>query len=213
MVLNHIVKVIGTISRLKRASRGRIPARVLEAFDAYLAIGGVVKVQDEPFSIVYPNRQRLDYLVRENDNKIAYLDGQTTRWRSHLDEASATRQGFARFLDPVYIRHAINSAFSGEYREAVRIVNPPVHLMGDASYRRMMRMFVSSADYRERLKEARTSPLGKKSGSITDFAEKTLTFKKKTMGARVTRIKGERAIFEKRAQSLSVIRDYLARAG
>ncbi|MBI1973323.1 hypothetical protein HYS54_00775 [Candidatus Micrarchaeota archaeon] len=205
------MRVIGTISKLKRSAKGKLSQRVLDAFKVYLETGGVVKLQESPFEIVYPTRQRLDYLIDENGRKMAYLDSETGKWQKHIGEVSATRQGFGRFFDPVYLRHVINSAVDPSYREAVRVVNPPVHLIGDARYRRMMRMFVSSSDYRDRLKEARTSMLGRKRDSVTETAEKIVAFKKKTMNARVSRIRGERAIFEKRAQSLSVIRDYLSK--
>ncbi|MBI4214503.1 hypothetical protein HY546_00765 [archaeon] len=205
------MKVIGTISKLKKTARGKLPQRVLDAFEIYLAAGGIAKVQESPFTILYPTPLRLSYLIKENDSKRNYLGGEARKWNKHIDETSSTRSGVKRFFDPVYLRHVVNSALSGEYREAVRVVKPPVQLIGDSRYRRMMRMFVASADYRERLKEARTSPLGRRRDSLSESAEKLMAFKKKTMGARVSRIRGELAIFEKRAQALQVIRDFLAK--
>ena len=178
------------------------------AIETYLDMGGVLKVDDGLIpKLVYPSRARLNYQLDDTKRKKGYVDTQIRnlerKKRSYLANNFFT--SVSRFVDPLYWEHTYRLNTDKDYKKSVNIVQPPVDLLRDVKWRKTVKMFVKSPDYRERLKEARTSIIGKKRRSINETAHHSLDENRKTIDNRLNGLREDREKFYKRINSLTTL--------
>jgi hypothetical protein len=185
-----------------------------EAVKIYLSTGGLLKMDHssakEP-RILYPDARRINAQLRDIEHKKEYYAEQLRFWERtdrSLNSGSIV-SGMQAIADPLYWEHLVKFAVSQDYKKAFKTVQPPIDKMRDRKWRRMMRMFLRSPEYRERLVEARTSILGRKRGPIRKTAEKADTFKKEVVAERIAKLRKERDTLVRKGKALKVLLEWV----
>lgn len=178
-----------------------------EVLKDYLSTGGLLKVDrsdpDKP-RILYPDRRRLTAQLGELRKRREHLEAKISHWEAAQKEKAETlSKKVSLVLDPLYWEHIVRSGIDASYRNAVRVVDPPVRMMREAKWRKPMEMFVHSAEYRERLKEARTSLLGESRGTMREDAEKSVGFEEEVIGNRLEKLRKELDNYVKKESALA----------
>lgn len=179
-----------------------------EAVETYLDMGGILKVENgiSPM-LVYPGKGRLQSQKADMKRRKNYFDVQIRNLerRKQIYTASDFFSSLSRFGDPLYWEHIARFNMDQGYKETTLLVDPPVNRMRDARWRKMMRMYVKNQEYRERLKEARTSIIGKKRESTNETAHRSREGNRKTIDNRLNGLKEDRDRFHKRIRALNIL--------
>ncbi|RLG21976.1 hypothetical protein DRN74_01020 [Candidatus Micrarchaeota archaeon] len=205
------MRIIGSASEYKKyvAEEWRKRNQDLDkAITTYLEMGGVLKLNGQDNTeLIYPNKRRILYQIEEIKKKRTYIDKQL-RFFERKRRSFITNNFFtnaSRFIDPLYWQHILKINLDKEYRKSVDIVDPPITLMRDKKWRKMIKMFVNNAEYRERLKEARTSIIGKRRSSVRENAEKSIRNNIEAIDARIKQLREERRKFSRRLRALNTL--------
>ena len=179
----------------------------------YLSTGGLLKVdRSNPRKprILYPDRRRLTAQLDDLQKRRKNLEAKISHWEeAQRRKAETLSKKVSLVLDPLYWEHILRSGIDAGYREAVRVVDPPVKMMREAKWRKPMEMFVRSADYRERLKEARTSLLGESRGTMREDAEKSDGFEEEVIGNRLEKLRKELENYVKKESVLAGLLEFV----
>lgn len=212
------IQVVGTYSEFKkfipRGKKKEFDPRLSEAVQVYLRYGGVLKMEKEwPLKFIYPGKVRLQHQLEDTERKQKYIGTQLVHWKKTLKtmDSNPLVDGVRKLTDTLYWKHFIKSKINKDYSEAVRIVDPPINMMRDPKYRKMMQLFLASPEYRERLKEARTSALGKNRSSIKESAQRTFDSKYSTIESRINKLSDEKEIFDEKCDALKVLLNFTTR--
>jgi hypothetical protein len=165
------------------------------AIKIYLNTGGVLKVEKKkPLKIIYPNKNRLKNLLIKTEKKESYLESQISFCRNEVNKMTADSviTQVTKVVNPTYWQHLIQLGIDGKYRKDFEVVNLPMEMMHVPRYKKIIEMFITNPEYRERLIEARTSSLGKLRQSIKESAHKAEDFKKDTVNFRAKKLEREK---------------------
>lgn len=199
--------VLGRFSDFKKITQENNFSRE-KAVEKYLADGGVLKF--EGHKLIYPDRARIQRQLDSVSKKRDYLNGliKELEKRQSAHEYDSTFKVFGRVFDPLYWEHMYKMHSNDEYKNSFEKVQPPIERMKDVRWRGVVKMFVQSEDYRERLVEAKTGIIGKNSGTIRDSVEKTLDSNRKMMQSRLDKLKKEKKIFDERVKVLKALKTW-----
>ncbi|MBN3037340.1 MAG: hypothetical protein JW834_02750 [Candidatus Diapherotrites archaeon] len=147
----------------------------------YLEIGGIIKVGEVKGAwptLVYPTASRLEKQLEEAERKLAGVEKQLHAWkRRHKRlKTNTVSDVVQRAVDPLFWEHKIRLVADPTYRETYDLVRPPMHLMNRADWRKKLKYFVQSKEYRIRLHEARTSKIGRRREKMDTEVEKRMEF-------------------------------------
>jgi len=212
------IQVIGTYKEFRRfIPRGKkreLDPILGNAVETYLRYGGVLKMEDAwPPMFVYPSKARLEEQMHETERKQKYIGDQVIHWKKELKsmDSNVLMDGVRKFTDTLYWKHLIKTRTDSSYRKAVKVVDPPIDMMKDPKYRKMMGLFLNSPEYRDRLIEARTSALGKKRSSIKESAHRTVDSKYFAIESRITKLEKEKQVFDEKCNAHRVLLNYTTR--
>lgn len=180
-----------------------------EAVKIYLSTGGLLKVdssnKDNP-RLVYPGKARIHTQLDDLKHKLSYMNSQVAFWDREYGQLGAGYfDGVFKVADPLYWEHTFKFRFDANYRKAFDTVEMPISLIKDKKWRKTIRMFVHSPEYRERLVEARTSEIGKMRDSIKVAVQKSKDFKRDVVKERLDKMKKERDMYDRKEKALRVL--------
>ncbi len=180
-----------------------------KAIATYLAMGGVTKFeQGEGFPrLVYPTPRRLEEQIAEAEAKLKSLDQQIGAWHrrhSHLktDKATDTAKLLA---DPLYWEHRAKLLADPSYRATYELVRPPIHLLHREKWRKRLKMFIRSKEYRLRLHEARISKIGKKRLPMAEEVEARFDFNRKMASSELEKLEEKRKSLRERVGAMKTL--------
>lgn len=184
-----------------------------KAIDVYLAMGGVTKFEktDAFPRLVYPTPQRLDTQIHEAERKIKGLDKQIDAWHKrhkHLKTNKATDVA-KRAADPLYWEHRAKLVADPAYRKTYELVRPPMHLLHREKWRKRLRMFIRSKEYRLRLHEARISKIGKKRAPMTEEVEARLDFNRKMASNELKKLEDKRKTIHEKLSAMKTLQTWI----
>ena len=194
---------------MKEEEFSKLESRMKKAVDDYVKMGGVVKLKDG--KIIYPEKKRIESQIEQVKKRLESLKQQKAElikkkreytYNSLILEAT-------RFADPLYWNHLFKMLTDKNYKEVFETVKPPVERIKDAKWRSMIRMFVKSDEYRQRLFEAKTSKIGKSRETIRDSVEKNFKDAQDLISHRLKKIEREKKDLEAREKSFSSILKFL----
>ena len=179
------------------------------AIDSYLSMGGVTKFEETSGfpRLVYPTSQRLESQIMENEKKLNSLDRQVAAWhRRHkaLKTNKATDIA-ARAVDPLYWEHRTRLITDPSYRATYELVKPPIHLLNREKYRKRLKMFIQSKEYRLRLHEARLSKIGKKRAPMAEEVELRFDFNRKMAQNELAKLDEKRIALRTRLSAMKAM--------
>jgi hypothetical protein len=185
-----------------------------EAIQAYLSTGGILKFDrgvDGASRILYPDRQRIMHQLEGLGKKKDYILSQVSLWENSYKRhnENSTAKIFQRVSDPLYWEHLVRMGVDADYRNAVRVIDPPVKMMRDKKWRKQMTLFVRNGDYRDRLLEARTSALGRHRDSMRHSAEKAQGFEREVIENRLNKLKKELENYEEKEGALRGLLEWI----
>lgn len=184
-----------------------------EAVKTYVKLGGIVKIDNidsETPKLIYPGKKRIETQIELAEKHLDYLNSQIQGFKKrqrHLSYDSFF-SGALRFTDLLFWEHILKQSIDADYRKTVKIVEPPIERMKDPKWRKMVKMFVKSKEYRDRLLEARTSPLGKKRATVKRFIQENLEYSRNLMDRRIKKISKEKEKFEKKLKTFYALQKW-----
>ena len=110
-----------------------------------------------------------------------------------------------KVVSPTYWQHLIQLGIDKKYRKDFEIVNLPMEMMYIPRYKKIIEMFITNPEYRERLLEARTSELGKIRVPIKESAQRAEKFKKDTINFRIKKLEKEKRFFSKKKGAIKTL--------
>ena len=179
------------------------------AVETYLAMGGVTKFEKTGGfpHLVYPTPRRLQDQIGEAEEKIAGWDkslGDWNRRHKHLKTDKVT--DFAkRAADPLYWEHRAKLVSDPAYRATHDLVRPPMHLLHRDKWRKRLRLFIRSKEYRLRLHEARVSSIGKKRAPMVEEVEARMDFNRQMARHELKKIQEKRVALEKKLAAMKTL--------
>ena len=205
---------IGTFAEFKKllpeGQENAYPKRQ-KAIAVYLAMGGVTKFEkgDGFPRLIYPSPKRLEEQIAEAEEKLKSFDRQMMAWHKrhrHLKTNKAT--DVARLAaDPLYWEHRAKLLADPSYRTTYELVRPPIHLLHRDKWRKRLKMFIRSKEYRLRLHEARVSKIGKKRLPMDEEVEARFDFNRKMASSELSKLEEKR---NRASEKLSAMRALLA---
>lgn len=147
-----------------------------KALKDYLSSGGVIKLSGT--QIIYPTTKKLKKKRKKNREERKALEEK----KKKLDEKKKDFKKrkildtVKKATDPLYWEHHMKMLSNDEYKEKHDKVNPPMHMMHKPKWRKRLKMFVKSEEYRERLHEAKTSEIGEKLTGMNQHIQETQDF-------------------------------------
>jgi len=203
------MRVLGTYKDFKKfIKKSQINPEINKAIKIYLNSGGVLKVENGlPLTIVYPNKNRLKELLKKIEGKERYLDSEINGCKKELRKMTADGiyTQITKVIRPIYWQHLIQLGIDGKYRKDFDVVNLPMEMIHIPRYKKIVEMFITNPEYRERLLEARTSELGKLRESIKESAYKADNFKKNTVKHRIKKLENEKGGYRKRKGAIQTL--------
>ena len=203
---------VGSMSEFRKllpeGSENAYPSRQ-KALEVYLDTGGVAKFEKTTGfpKLLYPTNTRLDDQIKEAEEKIAGIDKQINDWHRrhrHLKTNKATDMA-ALAADPLYWEHQAKLVADPAYRATYDLVKPPMHLLTRDKWRKRLKMFVRSKEYRLRLHEARVSSIGKKRAPMAEEVESRLEFNRQLAEQELGKLDGKRKILHERASAMKTM--------
>jgi len=184
------------------------PARQ-KAISTYLSAGGITKFEkaDGFPCLVYPTPKRLEEQIAEAEGKLKSLDRQMAAWHrrhSHLktDKLTDTAKLAA---DPLYWEHRAKLLADPSYRTTYELVRPPMHLLHREKWRKRLKMFIRSKEYRLRLHEARISKIGKRRLPMAEEVEARFDFNRKMASSELAKLKEKRKVLNERLSAMKAL--------
>ena len=176
------------------------------AVGTYLAMGGVTKFEKTTSfpRLVYPTPRRLEVQINEAEKKLKGFDIQIAAWHRRHKELKTNKATdlAARAVDPLYWEHRTKLLTDPTYRATYELVRPPIHLLHREKWRKRLKMFVRSKEYRLRLHEARLSKIGKKRAPMTEEVEARFDFNRQMAKNELSKIEEKRNIIHKRLSAM-----------
>ncbi len=199
--------VIGNLKAYEKVFQGTdVDSAVLEAIREYVSSGGVIKLESvTPMKIAYPSRNRLKAQLDEVRAKKRKITEEMRNLRRKQEKGKKALRKIKVIADPLYWKHRIKLLADPGYRKAYETVEMPVAAMTDPKHRKMVEMFVTNPEYRERLVEARTSVIGRSRGSIRESVEKSDKFKEEVISERLGKLEKELEKYERREKALNTL--------
>jgi len=190
------MRVLGNYKSFKKfIGKSELKPELSRAIKIYLNTGGVLKVEKKkPLKIIYPNKNRLKNLLIKTEKKESYLATQISYCKKEMNKMTADGviTQVTKVINPTYWQHLIQLGIDNKYRKDFDVVNLPMEMMHVPRYKKIIEMFITNPEYRERLIEARTSTLGKLRKSIKETAHKAEGFKKDTVTFRMKKLEKEK---------------------
>jgi hypothetical protein len=175
-----------------------------EAVKTYLEMGIITVKQGK---ISYPNPQRLEKQIRDREEKLRQIYSQLKAWdarQKNLKTDKAT-DSLGLWFNPVYWQHQLKLATNQEYKEVYELVEPPMHLLNRNKWDKRLAMFVKSKEYRDRLKEARLSKIGKKREKMTKEVEGRLDFNRQMASTNRKKLEEKKDRYEREIDAMRTL--------
>jgi hypothetical protein len=212
------MKTFGSIEDVKRA----LPKEVANAFperqralETYFSAGGIVKLEfGRGFpELVYPTRSRLEGQLKETAEKASGFGKQLREWGKRRADLESDKVGdyVLRAADPVFWEHQAKLLSDPEYKEDYELISPPMHLLHRQEWKKRLAMFVRSKEYRLRLREARTSIIGKKRLPMSEEVEMRLDFNRQTADRELEKVAAKKKTLDSLESALRVMLAWTAR--
>jgi hypothetical protein len=180
-----------------------------EAVKKYLLFGGIIKIEETGRfpTLVYPDEARLKQQMEEARKKLEDLNKQVSDWDKRFAEYDTSKltDMVGKFAEPLYWEHAAKLVADPTYREVYDKVSPPMHLIHRGKWKKRLRMFVKSKEYRLRLHEARTSVIGRKREPMTKEVENRLEFNRQLVRQARERLLAKRKELEERLAAMRAL--------
>ena len=147
------------------------------ALKRYFDRGGVISAVkgNGPWPrLVYPSVPRVEDQLKELDELKKHFESKRSDWKKKLSSARSyhSRHQVKKFSEPLYWQHIAKSLADSDYRDDVKKVGLPVHLVADPKWKPMVRMFVSNLEYRKNLVETvQTSVVYSKEKRVARYAD------------------------------------------
>lgn len=221
LLVDILDNVLGRLSELKKVipnphlGLGDLGYSSLEeAVKTYLELGGIVKIDDsDPKNpkLIYPGKKRIETQIKLAERQLDYLNSQVQGLKKKQRQLSYDSffSGALRLTDPLFWEHILRKSIDSDYRKTTRLVEPPIERMKDPRWRKMVRMFVKNKEYRDRLLEARTSPLGKRRASVKKFIQENLEYSRNLLDKRIEKMSKEKEKFEKKIKVLNSLSNWV----
>ena len=203
------MQVLGTYKEFKKfMGKNKLNSKTLTAIKVYLNTGGVLKVENKkPLKVIYPSKNRLKDLLVQTEDRERYINGQIAICNREL--AKITTNGVvtqaSKIINPTYWQHLVQMGVDNQYRKDFTTASLPMEMMHIPRYKKIIEMFITNPEYRERLIEARTSELGKLRRTIKESARKAENFKKNTVNVRIKKLEKEGNKIQKRKKAIKVL--------
>ncbi|MFC2175013.1 hypothetical protein ACFLQ2_04080 [archaeon] len=179
------------------------------AVETYLLMGGVTKFEKAGGfpHLVYPTPKRLEDQIQEAEKKIAGWDKSLGDWhrRHHHLKTNKVTDVAKRAADPLYWEHRAKLVTDPAYRATHDLVRPPIHLLNREKWRKRLKLFIRSKEYRLRLHEARVSSIGKKRAPMVEEVEARLDFNRKMAKHELEKIEEKRNKLKKKLSAMKTL--------
>ena len=175
-------------------------ARHSRALKVYFENRGFLKVSDGSGSgefpdVVYPDKGKLEELLKEVEQKKAKLSLELFNWRKKYYTAKNEDLllHVKKLANSSYWKHVAKNVVDAEYRKDFEKANMQTTFAAHEKWNKMFNMFVDNSEYRKRLVEtidssivySKEKALGQSSEKLKDFVIKTSSGKIKECTERI----------------------------
>ena len=180
-----------------------------KAIEIYLKSGGIIKVGEVKGSwprLVYPTVEKLESDINTIEKEIERINRQIEETKKRKRDLQDTPDKMLKvLLDPLYWKHRMKLLRDPEYREVYELVRPPIHLLHRPDWRRKIEIFVKSEEYRNKLKEARLSEIGKRRDFLDVEVEKRMEFSRSVVSSLSEKLEAKKNELEQRLNALKTL--------
>jgi anion-transporting ArsA/GET3 family ATPase len=162
-----------------------------EAMNAYFKYKGIIRAYESDKAwpkLTYPNYFVLEKKTKELKEKKDLFEKNLNSWKKRFKQAKNYHKNnqVKKIKDPLYWKHKAKILTDKDYRKDVETVNLPVHLVGDAKWKPMIKMFVNDLEYRKQLTETvRESIIYKKNKKVAQYADDLKDFRMGTSNKQI----------------------------
>lgn len=184
------------------------------ALEFYLSQGGFVRLAGSRHSmprLIYPSKAKLLAQISEVKAKLSELEEKRRYWLKMLKDSERYHliNNIKKFSSPLYWRHLAKMLADAEYRADVKRVGLQAHLVCDARWQPMIRMFVNDEEYRRQLVETvEHSIVYKKNRKVGDYAARLLQFRMDKSKQELAEIEQARELLHQELNALKVLLDW-----
>ncbi len=180
-----------------------------KAIETYLSSGGIIKIGELKGNwpkLIYPTRSKLSQELKEAEEELNAVDKQLVNAKNKRERLDTTPTKMAKVLtDPLFWEHKLKMLRDKEYREVYELVRPPFHLLHMPEWRKRLEVFVRSAEYRARLKEARLSKIGRKRELLEKEVERRMDFSRSVVDGLIEKLEKKKERLEKKVRALRIL--------
>ena len=179
------------------------------AIKVYLKTGGIIKIGEVKGSwprLIYPTVEKLEAEIKVVEKELDRIERQIKEARKKRKDLENTPDKMLRVLfDPLYWKHRVKLLKDPEYREVYELVKPPIHLIHRPDWRKKIDIFVKSREYRDKLKEARLSKIGKRRDVLEVEVERRMEFSKSVVSSLISKLEAKKKELEERLDALRTL--------
>lgn len=177
-----------------------------EAIETYLDQGGILKVErgdnGDP-KLLYPGKDRIKKQLEDVQKKEKYIRREMVKLRRKKKEKKdGGVDSVKKAFSPLYWQHKYKKRTDEDYKEAYDEIQPPIEKLNDPEWRKMLEMFITEPEYRERLLEAARSEIGKGSGTIREEMVKREQFSDDVIQKRMDELQNKLDRYTKKKKAL-----------
>ncbi len=204
-----MTEIISKPSDLKKKFPEELATNKTKALKNYLTSGGVIKLEED--QIIYPNTNKLERKLGKNRKELERLKEKQDKLSKKEKKLKTDKvvDTLKRITDPLYWEHKIKMVSNNKYKETHSLVNPPMHMLHKPKWRKRLKMFVKSEEYRERLHEAKTSKIGKKLTGMNKHLKQTQDFNMEMIGRKKQETDKKIKELEKQNKAMQTLLNWL----
>jgi len=180
---------------------GREAARLV-ALKHYLSKGGVlhiVPVENSWPKLLYPTKSHLRKKIDETVLLRDKYGNKLNSWQGRFNDAKSYHSvhNLLKLKEPLFWKHMAKCAVDRDYKSDSDRVRLPAHLVADARWKPMVKMFVSNLDYRKQLVQTvDESIVYKKNKRVAQYADLLQSFRMEQSNRKIDELKKKLAFLD-----------------
>ena len=183
----------------------------LDAVKQYISSGGVLSLSpngnDWP-NLVFPTRRHIEQKLSSVKELKQGYQQRLNGWKAKHLEARVYHiaNNVKKLKEPLYWQHLAKYVSDADYRTDSEKVKLPVHLVSDAKWKPMVKMFVEDIEYRKQLAETvQTSVVYKQDRRVARHASVLQEFRMQEAQRKITELEKKLSEIEGEIKTLNVL--------
>jgi len=174
----------------------------VSALKHYLSKGGVLHVapnQDGWPKLLYPTKSHLKKKIEDLRFLRSQYGSRLSSWEKKFNDAKSYHlvNNVKKLKEPLFWKHMAKCAVDPDYKADSEKVHLPAHLVADARWKPMVKMFVADLDYRKQLVQTvDESIVYKKDKRVAQYADLLQKFRMEQSNRKIDELQKKLAVID-----------------